>query len=307
MCKECHDSGRFCKNYPNSFFSGAPGPDASLWQDRLMSSPSIAVLGAGNLGLALLSGLHAADPAANLFAADPSPERRESARAAASAVFDDNREAVERADLVILAVKPHLITTVLEGLRPSLRPEHWLVSVAAGVPLAALEAASSPGRAIVRAMPNIAMISHASATALCANGAADERRRQAALDVFRTVGEAVYVDESQMDAVTGLSGSGPAYVFLIAEALADGAVRAGLPPAAARRLAAQTLLGAAQMLLGSERHPAEWRSQVTTPGGTTIAGLYELERAGVRGALMAAVGAAAERSREMAKAYGEPR
>jgi len=220
-----------------------------------------------------------------------------------------NRQAVAKADVIVLAVKPHLIGEVLSDIRGALRTDQVLISVAAGVPIDFLEQhlAKPKGRSrpkrqpIVRAMPNIAMTVHASATALCANAAASDQHRQIAEQIFRSVGTVTWVTEDKMHAVTALSGSGPAYVYLIVEGLTAGGVNMGLPRDVACALALQTLLGAAKLAQNSGEHPAALRDRVTTPGGTTIAGLAELEHYGVRSALMEAVEAATERSEELSR------
>ena len=270
---------------------------------------TIAVIGAGNLGGALASGL-LRDPSvkpSSLIAADVSEHRLAELSSATPGIrtTQDNRAAVEEADVVILAVKPHLVAHVLLEIGDVLRPGQLLISFAAAVSIRSIEARLDHPQPIVRAMPNIAMTVHAAATGLCANSHATSAHRNLAQSIFSTVGQTVFVDESQMHAVTGLSGSGPAYVFTIIEALAAGGVRMGLAPGAATKLAAQTVLGAAKMALEGGKHPAVLRDQVTTPGGTTIAGLHEIELGAVRGALMSAVQAATERSIELSQALDD--
>ena len=268
-------------------------------------SQKIAVIGAGNLGGALLKGLAAsgAVPDGSLGAADVSDERLAEAAALPGVSFTsrDNQAAAKWADVLIVAVKPPWVAPVLDGAKDSIGEGQLIISVAAGVTLSTIEANLPSGQPAIRAMPNIAMMVQASATALCGNESTTASHIQLAVEIFSAVGEAVVVNEAQMDAVTGLSGSGPAYVFLLIEALAAGGVKTGLPPAIASKLAAQTLLGAAKMAIESGVHPGALRDQVTTPGGTTIAGLQALENAGVRGACMDAVEKAAQRSAELAK------
>lgn len=269
---------------------------------------TVAVIGAGNLGAALISGVLGAGAApVSLIAADVSGSRLAdlAARHPGIRTTQDNREAVRSADIVILAVKPHLVGHVLLEIGDLFRSDQLLISFAAAVSIRSIEARLDRPQPIVRAMPNIAMTVHAAATGLCANAQATSAHRTLAQTIFSTVGETAFVDESQMHAVTGLSGSGPAYVFTMIEALAAGGVRMGLPPAAATKLAAQTVFGAAKMVLEGGQHPAVLRDQVTTPGGTTIAGLHELEMGAVRGTLMTAVQAATERSIELAQLLGE--
>ncbi len=266
---------------------------------------TVAVIGAGNLGSALIAGLlDAGADAASVIAADVSEARLAelSARHTGIRTLPDNRAATREADVAILAVKPNLVAPVLLEIGGVLKPHQLLISFAAAVSMRSIESRLDDPQPIVRAMPNIAMTVHAAATGLCANAHATEAHRELAREIFSSVGETAFVDESQMHAVTGLSGSGPAYVFTMIEALAAGGVRMGLPPAAATKLAAQTLLGAAKMALDGDQHPAVLRDQVTTPGGTTIAGLHELELGALRGTLISAVEAAAERSIEIAQA-----
>jgi pyrroline-5-carboxylate reductase len=276
---------------------------------------TVAVLGAGNIGSALISGLLEAKalPPEKLLAADVS-ERQLAALAQKRGigVGQDNREAARQADVIVLAVKPYLAGEVLDEIREILRPSQLLISVAAGVPIEFLEShvartksgvksAATSKQPIVRAMPNIAMTVHASATALCANAAAGEEHRRVADQIFQSVGTVAWVSEDKMHAVTALSGSGPAYVYLILEGLTAGGVNMGLPHDIARGLAQQTLLGAAKLAQQSNEHPAALRDRVTTPGGTTIAGLAELESHGVRSALMKAVEAATIRSEQLSR------
>ena len=268
----------------------------------------IAVIGAGNLGGALLAGLLAskACESAALTAADVSAERLDQLRTlGVGRVTHDNRAAVEGADVVVLAVKPDQIGDVLDGVADALAPEQLLISMAAAVPIAKIESHLEGDQPILRAMPNLAMTVFASATALTANAAAGEDDWRVGEAIFASVGRVVRVAEKDMHVVTGLSGSGPAYVFTLIESLAAGGVKMGLRPAQAQLLAAQTLYGAAKLALEGGAHPAELRDRVTTPGGTTIFGLQEIELGGVRGALAAAVEAATERSIELAQILSE--
>jgi len=269
----------------------------------------VAVIGAGNLGGALAAGLLRSGlvSSENMVAADRSEERLASLRAdhGLARTTADNAEAAEGADVVVIAVKPHIVADALEEIASALAEDQLVVSLAAAVPIRRIEAGLPEEQPVIRAMPNIAMTEGASATALCANEYVTDEQRETALGIFRAVGVAQFVEEAQMHAVTALSGSGPAYAFLLMDGLAAGGVKMGLAPAAAQQLAAQTLLGAAKIALASDLHPGALRDQVTTPGGTTIAGLHELELGGVRAALMSAVEAAAERSFELAQLLDE--
>jgi pyrroline-5-carboxylate reductase len=268
----------------------------------------IGFIGAGAMAEALVGGLVAAGTPANcISAADPDPARcgRVGERFGV-ATTPDNAEVVRTSDMVVLAVKPGVVAPVLEALRASPKIDAvaplW-VSIAAGVPLRRLEAALSAEARIVRAMPNTPALVRAGATAFCGNARAAESDRDAARALFDSVGSSWEApSEGLLDAVTGLSGSGPAYVFVFLEALGDAGVRMGLPREAATDLAIHTVFGAAKLALESGLHPAQLRDQVTSPGGTTIAGLERLEAGGLRAAVYEAVAAATRRSRELGQA-----
>lgn len=267
----------------------------------------IGFLGGGAMAEALLAGLVAAGaPPDRLLVSDPAPARREHlAHRFGVRTTSENLEVVAGSEAVVLAVKPGLVPPVLEGLAaPSpadlLRPL-W-ISIAAGIPLARLGDSLPTGARIVRAMPNTPALVRAGMTAWLAGGGCGDADRALARALFETVGAAWECpSEAQLDAVTGLSGSGPAYVFVFLEALSDAGVRVGLPRAAASLLACQTVLGAARMVQETGRHPAELKDQVTSPGGTTIAGLERLEAGGLRAAVYDAVSAATARSRELGR------
>lgn len=208
--------------------------------------------------------------------------------------------AVPDADVVVVAVKPGDVVAALEAAAPALAEGAMVCSIAAGVTLATLEAAL-PGRPVVRAMPNTPALVRAGVAAVAAGSAAGEAHVALAERVLGAVGVVVRVPEAQLDAVTGLSGSGPAYVFLVAEALVEAGVLAGLTWETSRTLVAQTLLGSARLLAEGEEHPSLLRAAVTSPGGTTAAGLAVLEQQGVRAALLGAVQAATERSRALGR------
>jgi pyrroline-5-carboxylate reductase len=265
----------------------------------------IALLGAGAMGEALAAGLlRAGVPAERLHATDPDPARRKALEAGRGVrCGSDPGEAVAEADLVVLAVKPGVVAGALRALAPlgreRLTRPLW-ISIAAGLPLTALASELPAGARIVRAMPNTPALVGEGATAYVANAATTPADRVAARALFESVGMAWEApDEALLDAVTGLSGSGPAYVFVMLEALADAGVRMGLPRDAASALATQTVLGAATLARQSGRHPAALKDQVASPGGTTISGLERLEAGGFRSALFEAVAAATRRSREL--------
>ena len=252
---------------------------------------------------ALIGGLLAAHVAesASIVATDPIAARRDALKARYSIqVEEHNMRAARAADIVVLAVKPQAMPGLLAEVGPALAGK-LVISVVAGVTMAWISERIAAPRGIVRAMPNTPALVRAGATALAypADLAPDDVAVARAL--FEAVGSVVSVEERLMDAVTGLSGSGPAYLFVAIEALADGGVKMGLPRAIAELLAAQTVLGAARMVLESGEHPARLKDQVASPGGTTIAGLHQLEAGGLRSCLIAAVEAATKRSQELGR------
>jgi len=259
----------------------------------------IAFLGGGVMAQAIARCLiQAGLPPEHLTVADPAAGGRDAAAALGARTRAANRDAVPDATVVVLAVKPAVLPVVLAEVGPVVTPGQLVVSIAAGVRLARIEA-FVPGVPVVRVMPNAAIQVGAGAAALCRGSHATAEHAALVRELFSAGGLCEEVTEPQLDAVTGLSGSGPAYGCLLIEALADGGVRAGLPRAVAQRLAAQTLLGAARLVLETGEHPAVWKDRVATPGGTTIAGLAVLEEAGVRAALIRAVEAATDRAAEL--------
>ena len=214
-------------------------------------------------------------------------------------VGSDNADEVKSADIIVLCVKPQVMDTVLAEIKEQLSQEHLLISVAAGYPLARIQQQVGRNIPLIRAMPNTPAVIQEGVTALVGSSGISRDHLQLAQSIFESVGKVVMVEESLMDAVTGLSGSGPAYVYLVIEALTDGGVLLGLPRTVASVLAAQTVLGAARMVLESGEHPAVLKDRVTSPGGTTIAGLQELETGKLRATFMKAVKAATARSHEL--------
>jgi pyrroline-5-carboxylate reductase len=261
----------------------------------------IAFLGTGNMAEALVKGLLRAGAAApaEIACAEPrEARRREIEERYRVRTVPSNRDAVVDADVIVLSVKPQVIDAVLDEIAPDLAGK-LVVSIAAGVPIAAIARRLPPSVRIVRTMPNTPALVGAGAAALAAGPTAGPADLELATRLLGAVGTVAVVAEPLLDAVTGLSGSGPAFVYLFIEALADGGVKAGLPRAEALALAAQTVLGSARMVLETGEHPGRLKDQVTSPGGTTIAGVHALERAGFRGAVIDAVEAAARRSREL--------
>jgi pyrroline-5-carboxylate reductase len=266
---------------------------------------TIGFLGAGNMAEAIIKGLlRGGDvPAERIAASAPREERQEELRGKYGIwVTGDNAALIEKSDVLVLAVKPQIILKVLEKVGGKVRKDTLVISVAAGTPVAALEQRLPPGTRVIRTMPNTPALVDAGATAIAAGSHATTADVAIARAIFDAVGISVVLDEYQLDAVTGLSGSGPAYVFLMLEALADGGVKVGLSRRTAQQLAAQTLLGAAKLLIETNEHPGRLKDMVTSPGGTAIAGLHTLEAGGVRTTLIDAVEAATRRSRELGAA-----
>jgi pyrroline-5-carboxylate reductase len=242
-----------------------------------------------------------------LRASDPVPLAREAfQREVGVAAVLDNRQVVAASDVVILAVKPQTIGPVLAEVGPGLTARHLVVSIAAGVTLAQLTRGLGPAARVIRVMPNTPSLVGACAAAISPGGAATAEDEQLVERMFRAVGVAHRVPEKMLDAVTGLSGSGPAFVAVVIEALSDGGVRMGLPRDVATALAAQTVLGSAKMVLAAGLHPGLLKDMVASPGGTTIAGLHALERGGLRAALMDAVEAATRRAEELGRDASPP-
>jgi pyrroline-5-carboxylate reductase len=274
-----------------------------------MKTPTIAIIGAGNMGASLTGGLiKNGHPVDKIIAADPSPEKRQHLlHTYGIKVFDENADMTKLADVVIFAVKPQIFESVATPLKEIFAKHKPLViSIAAGVRIASIQKWLGGHAAIVRVMPNTPALIGAGASALYANAEVSEDQHDIAESILRAVGITVWVqEESQMDTVTALSGSGPAYFFLILEALQDAAEELGLSAETAQILAQQTALGAALMAIDSTHSPAELRQHVTSPGGTTEAALAVLEKSDVRSILKKALQAAKTRSEELANMLGE--
>lgn len=243
-------------------------------------------------------------PGARITAADPFESARETfaAEVPGAQVGSDNSAVLARADIVVLAVKPQMMQAVLAELKSQVEPRHLLVSIAAGVTLAKLAAGLPPGTRLVRVMPNTPCLVGLGASCYALGDRATDQDGKLVGQILSSVGKAFEVEEKMLDAVTGLSGSGPAFVYSMIESLAAGGAAQGLPPELALELAAQTARGAAEMVLVTGRSPAELREQVTSPGGTTLAGLQVLESQQGPAAFQAAVEAAARRSEELGSA-----
>ena len=268
----------------------------------------LAILGAGNMGEALVSGLlHAkAITPPQLVVTDPRVERLDSIRKQFGIdATTSNTEAVQNADVVLFAVKPQILDRVAAEIAKPLSSSALVISIAAGVPISAIAARLRPGTHIVRVMPNTCVIVGAGATGIAAGADASNDDIKKVRAIFEAVGVVAQVEEELLDAVTALSGSGPAYVMLIIEALSDAGVRVGLPRYHAQALAAQTVLGSAKLLIETGAHPGVLKDQVTSPGGTAIAGLHTLEQGGLRTTLINAVVAATERSKELGRSFAK--
>jgi pyrroline-5-carboxylate reductase len=267
-----------------------------------MKLQKLGFLGAGNMAGALIRGLLQAGVVkpASIVASDVRAEHLDQLKATHGIrVTTDNHKLVKESAILVLAVKPQVIDKVLLAVGGDVRKETLVISIAAGVPIAAIESRLPEGTRVVRSMPNVAALALAGATAISAGTHATESDLLAATALFEAVGRVVTLDEMLMDAVTGLSGSGPAYVMLIIEALADGGVKVGLHRDTALLLAAQTVFGATKLLLDTGEHPGRLKDMVTSPGGTAIAGLHTLESGALRRTLMDAVESATRRSAEL--------
>jgi pyrroline-5-carboxylate reductase len=262
----------------------------------------IGFLGAGKMATALAKGFIRAGLVSprQILASDPfEPARTAFAKETGSQTAAANLDVVQFASVLILAVKPDQAGGVLSAVRDQFTDRHLLVSIAAGVPLAKLEAALGSGARLVRVMPNTPALVGCSASAYALGKSAQPADADLVQKLLSAVGTAFQVKEPLLDAVTGLSGSGPAYIYLVIEALSDGGVAAGLPRDVATKLAAQTVLGGARMVLDTGLHPGALKDMVTSPGGTTIEGLHELEKGHLRATLINAVRAAAEKSKKL--------
>ncbi len=215
-------------------------------------------------------------------------------------VSTNNRAAAEGADLILVAVKPFQVGNLIAEIKPALTAKKTVVSIAASVKTRSIEEGAGVELGVIRAMPNTPSALGAGIAALCRGRFVSEKQMELAVRIFETVGRTVIVDEKHMDAVTGLSGSGPAYLYIIIEALAEAGVKVGLPRDIATQLAAQTAFGAAKMVLETGYHPALLKDAVTTPAGCTIDGILELEEGGLRVTLIKAVMRATERARQLA-------
>jgi len=267
----------------------------------MSSEVTVGFVGAGKMASALAKGFIQGGivSKAKLIASDPVASTRDEFEKLGARSTADNNQVFASSQIIVIAVKPGQVSSVLRQASPHIRDHHLIVSIAAGITLAKLEADLPEGTRVVRVMPNTPALVGASASAYALGSFATDRDAATVQRLLSAVGIALEVKEPLLDAVTGLSGSGPAYAYLMIEALSDGGVAAGLPRDVATRLAAQTLLGSARMVLETGLHPGALKDMVTSPGGTTIDGVHELEKAGLRGALMSAVRVASEKARKL--------
>lgn len=269
----------------------------------MLTNKKISIIGTGNMGQALVSGLvgSGSSKPKNIICTDVREAKLQSVEKQYGVhTTTNNLEAVTRAQIIIYAVKPQIMASVLNETAAKLDMSKLIISIAAGVPMEAIESFLNKKLRLIRVMPNIAAAVKEAATAVAAGKHASEEDIKLAMAIFESIGRCVFIPENYlMDAITGLSGSGPAYIFLIVEALADAGVKVGLSRQEALFLSAQTVLGAAKMLIETQEHPGQLRDRVTSPGGTAIAGLATLEEGGLRTTLIHAVEVATNRSREL--------
>jgi pyrroline-5-carboxylate reductase len=264
----------------------------------------IAIIGAGNMGSALTKGIIKAKltPAKKIIVCDVNPTKLQMLALEWKVRTTINiKEAVKDSDILLLCVKPQTLSNVLEVMKGSIRHNHLVISIVAGMRITFIQQMLGTNLGIVRTMPNIAATVDEGAAAVAFGKYVTAEQQKIAKSIFEAVGEVVVVTEDQLDAVTGLSGSGPAYIYMVIEALIDGGVKMGLSREIATKLAIQTVLGSAKLAKLSGLHPAILRDQVTTPGGTTINAIHELESHGLRSMLIDAVATATHRSEELSK------
>ena len=274
----------------------------------MLTKKKLGFIGGGNMTEALLKGLLASTYAApkNILVSDLLLDRLDYLNKEYKVkTTDDNRKLVQKSDILILAVKPQTVKKVIESFSDLVDSNKIIISVAAGIPISLIEKTLDiEGKkkiSVIRTMPNTPALVQEGATAICGSGHSSNLDLKIAHHIFKAIGQTVDIEEIHMDAVTGLSGSGPAYIFMIIEALSDAGVKVGLSREVSNILTIQTILGSAKLARDSGKHTGELKDMVTSPGGTTISGLHMLEEGGVRTAFMNAVERATERSRELGK------
>jgi len=269
----------------------------------MLNNKKIAIIGTGNMGEALVGGLMVSQSSKpkNIICADIRQDKLDQIKSKFKVrTTTNNLKAVAEADIIIYAVKPQIMAATLAETAAKLDMSKLVISIAAGVPLAAIEACVSKELRLIRVMPNIAAFVKEAASAIAAGAHATKDDVGLAMEIFNSIGKCIFLKENYlMDAITGLSGSGPAYIFLIVDALADAGVKMGLSRQDSLFLAAQTIYGAAKLLIETQEHPGQLKDKVTSPGGTAIAGLATLESGGLRTTLINAVEAATHRSQEL--------
>ena len=268
----------------------------------MLKEKKIGILGTGNMGEALIDGLiHSRSSVPeNIICSDIRKDKLKLIREKYGITTKTNNiDVVKASDIIIYAIKPQIMTNILKETADYLDSSKLIISIAAGVPLSSIESCLNMELRLVRVMPNIAASVKEGASAIASGGHVLKNDLQAAKAVFDSVGKSVIIEESLMDAITGLSGSGPAYIFLIVDALADAGVKMGLSRDDSLFLSSQTVLGAAKLLIDTKEHPGKLKDKVTSPGGTAIAGLHTLEEGGLRTTLINAVEAATHRAKEL--------
>jgi pyrroline-5-carboxylate reductase len=275
-------------------------------EDRMLEKKRISVIGAGHMGSALIGGMlrgKLASPRQITATRRDEEGLKELRRKWGIHALADNARAVSGADIVILAVKPQMSREVLAGIAPVVDKSQLILSIMAGISTESINRGLKKPCPVVRAMPNTPAFVDAGATAIAAGAHAGPRDLELAEQVFGSVGQVVTLPEASLDAVTGLSGSGPVYIFMVIEAMIDGGVKMGIPRQVAAKLAAQTVYGSAKLVLETGRHPAILKDEVTTPGGTAINAVHMLEAKGLRAVLIDAIVTATQRSQELSRLY----
>jgi pyrroline-5-carboxylate reductase len=269
----------------------------------MLNDKKIAIIGTGNMGEALISGLivSGSSKPKNIICTDVRESKLDEIKKEYGVrTTTNNVEAAEVSDIIVYAVKPQIIAAVLKETADILDMSKLVISIAAGVPMPAIESCLNKDLRLIRVMPNIAAFVKEAASAIAAGGHATDEDIELAMEIFNSIGKSIFLKENYlMDAITGLSGSGPAYIFLIVDALSDAGVKMGLSREEALFLSTQTVLGAAKLLMETREHPGQLKDKVTSPGGTAIAGLATLEEGGLRTTLIHAVEAATNRSKEL--------
>jgi len=289
--------------------AAAPAPAAAGSRFTWPAGAALGFIGAGAMASAIARGIGEAKllPYTQMHLSDLYPEIASDLKSRGAHVGSSNSDVVQVASVLVLATKPDAALPALQKERALLEQRKPLIiSIAAGITIAALESALPPGARVVRVMPNTPSLVGAGASGFALGQHATDADAQIVTAILSSIGVALRVAEKDLDAVTGVSGSGPAYVFMFIEALADGGVRAGLTRTVAHQLAVQTVLGSAQLVRDTQRHPAQLKDQVASPGGTTIAAIHALENGGFRGVVMDAVLAAARRATEMGQPHAKP-